>query len=76
MADRTALYLLTDRALTGQLDLLLVRWARAKASRRVAAHLLAEELGGGVWINPTTVQRWTAEALAAVATNGDQGEAA
>ena len=70
MPSQTALHLLVDRVLDGQLDEMLLRWARAGASRRVAARLLTEELGG-IEINPTTVQRWTAEALAGLLANGD-----
>lgn len=70
MLNRTPLWILADRALDGRLDELLCRWADAGASRRVAAQLLAQELG--TTISPATVQRWTAEALAArnAETNG------
>lgn len=62
MPNETALYEVTNRVLDGQLPNLLIRWAHAGASRRVAAKLLEAELDG-IWINPTTVQRWTASLL-------------
>jgi len=68
---RTALYLLTDRALNGQLDALLRRWVAAGVTRRTAARLLADELGG-IEISTETVRRWINEILA----EDENGEAA
>lgn len=62
MPNETALYEVTNRVLEGRLPDLLIRWADAGASRRVAARLLAAELDG-IQINPTTIQRWTASLL-------------
>lgn len=63
MTSDSPLRALADRALAGRLDELLCRWADAGAGRRIAARLLEAELG--VTISPPTVQKWTAEALAA-----------
>lgn len=70
MANESPLWVLADRALDGRLNELLCKWADAGASRRVAASLLAVELG--VRISGPTVQRWTTDALAerASETNG------
>lgn len=73
MANETPLRVLADRALNGRLNEFLCKWADAGASRRVAASLLAAELG--VKISGPTVQRWTSEALAD-RTLEENGEAA
>lgn len=53
----SALYLLADRALDGQLEDLLRRWRDAGVTRRTAARLLAQELDG-IEISYETVRRW------------------
>jgi hypothetical protein len=58
--ERTALFKLIDKALDGQLEELLRSWARAGVSRRAAARLLTDALGG-IEIAPETVRRWMAE---------------
>lgn len=75
MAETSALQALADRALAGQLNELLCRWADTGASIRVIAQLLALELGG-VSISRPTVQKWTTEALEARAADESNGEAA
>lgn len=55
--ERSALYLLTDRALDGRLEELLRRWRDAGVTRRTAARLLAQELDG-IEISFETVRRW------------------
>lgn len=54
---RSAYYQLVDRALGGELDSRLETWRRARVSKRAAAALLCEELGG-ISINPDTIRRW------------------
>jgi hypothetical protein len=54
--ERTALFLLADRALDGQLESKLRLWAEAGVSRRAASRLLFAELG--VELDPVTVSRW------------------
>jgi len=61
--ERSTLYLLTDRVLDGQLGPLLERWTEDRLSRRHAARLLTERLGG-IPISPDTVRRWMDEAAA------------
>jgi hypothetical protein len=58
--ERTALFKLIDQALDGQLEDLLRSWARAGVSRRAAARLLTDSLGG-IEIAPETVRRWMRE---------------
>jgi hypothetical protein len=54
--ERTALFLLADKALDGQLETMLRQWAEAGVSRRAASNLLAKQLG--VELDPNTVSRW------------------
>lgn len=54
---------------------LLCRWSDTKASNRVIAQLLAQELDG-VNISRPTVAKWTAEALEARAATDENGAAA
>lgn len=58
--ERTALFKLIDQALDGRLEELLCSWVRAGVSRRSAARLLTEALGG-IEIAPETVRRWMRE---------------
>lgn len=58
--ERSPLYQLADRALDGNLRVLLARWSEDRLSRRHAARLLSERLGG-VTISPDTVARWMRE---------------
>jgi hypothetical protein len=58
--ERTALYKLADRVLGGRLEHMLRTWARAGVSRRAAAKLLTDALGG-IEISPETVRRWMTE---------------
>lgn len=75
MSDEISpLHYLADRVLDGRLDELLCRWAAAGAGRRIAAQLLAQELG--IPISPPTVQKWTEAALAARSAIEENGEAA
>jgi hypothetical protein len=55
--ERTALFLLADRALDGQLESMLRLWSEAGVSRRAASKMLALKLGG-VELDPNTVSRW------------------
>lgn len=67
---QTALYRLVNLALGGELESNLRMWNRAGLSKRAAAALLREALGG-IEISPDTVRRW----MTAV-TNGGEGAAA
>lgn len=58
--ERTALYKLADRVLGGRLEHMLRTWARAGVSRRSAAKLLTDALGG-IEISPETLRRWMAD---------------
>lgn len=71
--DRSSLFQLVDRATDGRLEELLRNWAAAGVSRRAAAALLAQELGG-IEISSETVRRWMANALADD-DNGDEAAA-
>lgn len=57
---RSALFRLADRAVGGQLEAMIRSWVRAGVSRRAAARLLADALGG-IEIDPNTVARWMRE---------------
>lgn len=54
----TTMFQLADQILDGQLEALLRSWQRAGVSRRAAAKLLSEALGG-IDIDPLTITRWT-----------------
>lgn len=56
-------FLLADFALSGALADKLRSWDQAGVSRRAAAALLTQELGG-IQIAPNTVDRWTKQLAA------------